>query len=369
MSRALVDSYQPSPGRSPFIIPGRDGTIFAHSDTSGITRLPYTVQQLLSESPYRLEEPGGSVFLWAESKTLLFGVDAGTGEVRVTMDIASTVCPEQPAAAARPLLWLGRRQYYVRAVAADPSGEVLWNFTVSEVVAPSYHVGGGAGAGGGLPASAGAGERELTASQDGILVSLDRASSSAWRVNVSAPVATIHRVSDAARPAKLLFRDVVTGGHLPRGGGGGGGGGGASSSDMEPANRATVFVGTLRGGQAYAVPYAEDLTTASAYLFDEPGEFDTPLALIAPYEHKLERGVTSPEYAAAAASGTVDAAGPMCATNDPRFPFCLQVRCGAALLCLLCLCGVLVAMVAPPELCACARRGSTTCPSPRVAPC
>jgi serine/threonine protein kinase/outer membrane protein assembly factor BamB len=277
----LASSRAPGRGRSPTLIPARDGSILL-TTPSGLHQLPYRAQDLVGALPFA----SGEALLVGSKTATAVALDPRTGEVvRVLQGGKGSGDFTSPSASTRsdsPLLWLSRTEYLVRAFSgadgpgsADAPASELWNLTYavagppwqdssSGVDATVIPVGPRVGPDGGRSAGGSTTTYPLTfaATLSGEVIATDT-DSGAWRwksPSLSAPVAAIHAVTGLTRSGGRLVQERLPFTELwpaPRSAEGRGEVSTAlllrdGVATGNEARSADVFIGTLPDGQVYA---------------------------------------------------------------------------------------------------------------------
>lgn len=160
---ALVKSYQQSPGaldEKRWLIPALDGSLLVQT-AQGLRRPPFNTRTLVEQTPFMA--PGGT-FYTGSKNSRIWGVDAQTGEVRQVLSGETADSLESDlkllarSGSDGELIWIGRKDYTVRAYDV-PTGQEQWNLAIGEFVSlDGFYSSSDAGKGGGGGGAAGAGK-------------------------------------------------------------------------------------------------------------------------------------------------------------------------------------------------------------------
>ncbi|RHZ90011.1 hypothetical protein Glove_9g149 [Diversispora epigaea] len=118
--------------------PNNDGILYMFSPKTGLQKFPYTVKQLVMNSPFRSVD--GKVFIVGSKSTKFFAIDPTTGKMLQFFNSEGDTDYECPSMGSLPRdsLYVGMNAYKISIF--DHHGAPKWNLTYTEYVPHSFDV-------------------------------------------------------------------------------------------------------------------------------------------------------------------------------------------------------------------------------------
>ncbi|CAG8502721.1 5803_t:CDS:2 [Diversispora eburnea] len=118
--------------------PNNDGILYMFSPKNGLQKFPYTVKQLVMNSPFRSVD--GKVFIVGSKSTKFFAIDPTTGKMLQFFNSEGDTDNECPSMGSLPRdsLYVGMNAYKISIF--DYRGTSKWNLTYTEYVPHSFDV-------------------------------------------------------------------------------------------------------------------------------------------------------------------------------------------------------------------------------------